>query len=87
MDNEKLENVDKKALKITTIKIGRATKERIDHLRIYNRETYDEIMQRILNILNICRLEPERARERLVAIDKERKRNLSNKNIIRRLGK
>lgn len=65
-----------KKSKITTIKIDESTKERIEHLRVYKRESYDEIMQNILEVLNMCRINPERARSRLILIDKERKRNL-----------
>jgi|GEM_PF-1261500 len=61
---------------ITTIKISRATKARIDNLRSYRRESYEEIMEKIFNVLNICRINPEQAQERLISIDRERKRNL-----------
>lgn len=61
---------------ITTIKVSKKTKERIDLLRVYGRESYDEIIQKILGVLNLCRVNPERARGRLVMIDRERKRNL-----------
>ena len=71
-------NVDIKSdkSKITTIKVSEKTKERIENLRIYPRETYETIMQRLLEILNICRVEPERARGRLILLEKERRRNL-----------
>jgi len=68
--------------KITTLKLNAETKERIDHLRVYKRESYDEILQKILEVLNLARVNPDRARSRLIVIDKERKRNfrLNNKN-------
>lgn len=59
---------------ITTIKLGKNTKERLGHLKVYHRETFDEILQKMLGILNICRVNPERARARLMAIDRQRKR-------------
>jgi len=59
---------------ITTIKLGKNTKERLGHLRVYHRETFEEILQKMLGILNICRVNPERARARLMAIDRQRKR-------------
>ena len=65
--------------KITTIKLSESTKSRIDHLKLYPRETYEEIMQRILEILNITRSSPERAKMQLIKLDKERKRNLGLK--------
>ena len=74
---EIFDSKEKKAKsKITTIKVDESTKHRIEFLRTYRRESYDEIMQNILEVLNICRINPERARSRLIHIDKERKRNL-----------
>ena len=49
----------------TTIKLDKKTKERLDHLKEYKRETYDDLLQKILEILNICKANPERARARL----------------------
>ncbi|MEK6825364.1 MAG: hypothetical protein AABY00_01105 [Nanoarchaeota archaeon] len=63
---------------ITTIKITKKTKERLEHLRIYRRESYEEILEKILGVLNVCRVDPEQARMKLLQIDKERKRNLGN---------
>ena len=60
---------------ITTIKLTRTTKARLDHLRLYRRETYDEILQKMLEILNVCRSYPERARVRLISLDKQKKRS------------
>jgi len=57
---------------ISTIKLTKATKGRLDHLRVYRRETYDEILIKILDILNIVRQEPERARGKLIAIDRQK---------------
>jgi len=60
--------------KITTIKLNRETKERVDKFRVYRRETYDEILQKLLEILNLCRVSPERARARLISIDRQKRR-------------
>ena len=73
---------DKNEFGITTIKLSKRTKDRIDHLKVYKRETYEDILQRMLEILNVCRLEPERARNNLIIIDKERKRNLNKVKIV-----
>lgn len=61
-------------MKITTIKVDSKTKERIDAFRIYKRETYDEILQAMLTILNVCKIDPERARARLAAVDNARRK-------------
>ena len=44
--------------KITTIKLSDTTKQRIDHLKRYPRETYEEILVRMLELLNLTRQIP-----------------------------
>lgn len=61
--------------KTTTIKLSKEIKGRIDHLRVYPKESYGDILERILEILNICRVNPARARGRLVMIERQRKMN------------
>ena len=58
---------------ITTIKVNKKTKDRIDKLRVHKRETYDEILQRVLSILNICISNPEKARSKLVSIERQKR--------------
>ena len=70
------QKITEKKAKITTIKINEKTKERIELLRVYKRESYDDILVKILEVLNICRASPDKARSRLMMIDKERKVNL-----------
>lgn len=72
-----MDSIGKK--KITTLKVDTETKERIEHLRVYKRESYDEIIQKMLEVLSLCRVSPGRAQARLMVIDKERKRNLGIK--------
>ena len=55
---------------ITTIKIRKETKERLDKLKEHSRETYDEILRKILFILNISKTNPERAKNLMNRIDK-----------------
>ncbi|MEK6819522.1 MAG: hypothetical protein AABY10_06345 [Nanoarchaeota archaeon] len=68
--------------KITTIKLSRRTKERMDKLRVHKRETYEEIVESMLNILNILKINPEMARKKLVFYDrqirKRKKREIAN---------
>lgn len=40
--------------KITTIKLLNSTKARLDGLKEYERETYDEVLNKVLNIVNIA---------------------------------
>ncbi len=58
---------------ITTIKLSRKTKDRLEKLRAYKRESYEEILQKILEILNMCRAEPEKARAVLGSVDRQNK--------------
>jgi hypothetical protein len=44
--------------KITTIKLKENTKSRLDGLKEYERETYDELINKILNIINISLKNP-----------------------------
>jgi len=66
------------SIKITTVKIDRETKARLDKLKVHPKESYDEIIQKILFILNLCKANPEEARGRLIAIDKVKKLNEMN---------
>jgi hypothetical protein len=56
--------------KITTIKLDKATKARLDKLKISKNESYDEVIQKILHILNICKVNPLKARTHLKEIDR-----------------
>ena len=56
--------------KITTIKLSQQTKDRLDKLKSHKRETYEGILQEILNILNLCKINPEKARAKLLVLDK-----------------
>jgi len=61
--------------KITTIKIQSQTKERLDKLRVHKKDTYDEIVQRMLGILNVCRRDPDQAQETLEKLESLAKKN------------
>ncbi|MEK6856192.1 MAG: hypothetical protein AABX66_03485 [Nanoarchaeota archaeon] len=65
--------------KISTMKITEGTKKRIDHLKVYPRETYEEILIRILDVLNTARQSPEKARSKLVMIEKQRRMNFKER--------
>lgn len=65
---------EEKFTKITTIKLSRETKERLEKLRVHRRETYDDIVQRMLNLMNVSRFNPESARRRLMLIERQKRR-------------
>jgi len=57
---------------ITTIKISKKTKERLDHLNEH-KETYDAVINKVLNIINICLKNPLLANKILRDMEKSRK--------------
>jgi len=62
--------------KITTIKLLEETKLRIEKLREQKGESYDEILRKILYILNTAREDPEKSRRILEKISDLRTRML-----------
>lgn len=64
----------KKNNNITTLKLEKETKERLEKLREHKRETYDDIIRKIMYVLNTVRDEPIKARAILEFIDEKRKR-------------
>ncbi|MDO8459996.1 MAG: hypothetical protein Q7S74_02715 [Nanoarchaeota archaeon] len=69
---------------ITTIKLTKETKDRLNKLRIYKRETYEEILERLINVLNILHVSPERARSALISFEhrKQRPRNYKQQRVL-----
>ena len=59
---------------ISTIKLEKSTKKRLEKLKSYKRETYEELVQKMLEILNLCRTNPERARAKLIGIDRQNRK-------------
>lgn len=57
-------------MEITTIKLEKETKKRLDKLKVHKRESYDDVLQKILGILNVCRINPFQARMKLKEIDR-----------------
>jgi hypothetical protein len=55
--------------KITTIKVESETKERLERLKEHKRETYNEVIKKILYILNQIRKDPISANRILGKID------------------
>jgi CRISPR/Cas system-associated protein Cas5 (RAMP superfamily) len=63
--------------KITTIKLLEETKNRIEKLREHKRESYDDILRKILYVLNVARESPEKAKRVLERIEDLRKRMIA----------
>jgi hypothetical protein len=65
---------------ITTIKISTEIKDRLGKLKEYERETYNEVLNKILYALNVCRKDPEKAKRFLENIDRRiRKKSIMKK--------
>lgn len=62
--------------KITTIKLLEETKLRIEKLREHKRESYDDILRKVLYVLNVARDSPESAKKILEKISDLRNRML-----------
>lgn len=60
--------------KITTIKLSDKTKARLDKLRAYPKESYESILKKTIDVLNICRVNPLKAKGRLAGIDRQNRR-------------
>jgi hypothetical protein len=61
-------------IKTTTIKIYEKTKERLEHLKEHKEESFDTLINKALNILNVCMRSPTLAGKILRDIDKSKKR-------------
>ncbi len=56
-------------VEVTTIKVHQGTKKRLDRLKEYNRESYDEVLKKVLHILNVVKKNPEKAQKIFKGID------------------
>lgn len=64
----------KEKIKATTIKISYQTKERIEHLKEHKEESFDTLINKAINILNVCSRSPSLAARILRDIEKSKKR-------------
>ena len=62
--------------KITTIKLLGETKLRIEKLREHKRESYDDILRKILYVLNMARDDPDKAKRILERVSDLRQKML-----------
>lgn len=65
---------NKTNMKITTMKIEIETKERLDRLKEHEKESYNQVIKKMLHLLNIFRKNPEQGNKILRAIDNSIKR-------------
>ena len=65
-----------KSTEISTIKLSKKTKERLLKLKVYKNETFEEIIEKMLNILNLFKQSPEQAKQTLNSLEQQRKINM-----------
>ena len=78
-------------LDATTIKLHAKTKRQLDKWREYRRESYDDVIQKLVHIAETAREEPELSKEAVEAIEAARARAragkfLSSDEVRKRLG-
>ena len=64
---------------ITTIKVHKITKARLDRLKEHEKESYEQVIRKILYILNTSRKNPEKATRMFRKLDSIIKRKESYK--------
>ena len=65
-----------KSMEISTVKLSKKTKERLLKLKVYRNETFEEIIEKMLNLINMFKQNPETARQSLISLEAQRKINL-----------
>ncbi len=60
---------------VSTIKLSKDTKQRLEKLKEHKRETYEDIVKKILYVLNIVRESPDKAKGILEFIDEKRRKD------------
>jgi len=93
MSNKKIKKKKTPGEKVTTIKLLEETKIRIEKLREHKRESYDDILRKILYVLNTARDSPEKAkrileriselRDRMLEEERQQKEDLERENQLR----
>jgi len=59
---------------VCTIRLHKKTKSSLDKYREYRNESYDEVVMKLLSIVNTCKKEPELSRDAVERIEKARQR-------------
>jgi predicted ATP-dependent protease len=59
---------------VCTIRLRRKTKSYLDKYREYRNESYDEVVQKLVNIADMCKNEPELSRDAVERIERARQR-------------
>ncbi len=57
----------------TTIKLQQNTKSELDNFRQYKNESYNDLVRKILYLLNVCRTQPKMTQKTIMDIEEARK--------------
>ena len=74
MSNKKKIRKKDEGSRVTTVKLLEETKLRIEKLREHKRESYDDLLRKIIYVLNVAREEPDKAKRVLERISDLRAR-------------
>lgn len=80
MSNKKTISKKEDSSKVTTVKLLEETKIRIEKLREHKRESYDDLLRKILYVLNVARDDPEKAKRILEKISELRASMIEEEN-------
>ncbi len=78
-------------METTTIQISNKTRRKLNEIKDYSRETYDEVINKLVSIFEALSREPELKEEILTEIEQARReikegRGISTKNLLKELG-
>ena len=78
-------------METTTIQISSKTKRKLTEIKDYSRETYDEVVSKLISIFETLSKEPELKEEILMEIEQARKeikagKGISTKQLLKDLG-
>ena len=78
-------------METTTIQISSKTKRKLAEIKDYSRETYDEVVSKLISIFETLSKEPELKEEILMEIEQARKeikegKGISTKQLLKDLG-
>ena len=77
--------------RLTTIQLEKSTKNKLEKLKEYKRETYDELVNKLIEISEFVNAEPELKEEFLEEIEDARKeikagKGISTEKLLKELG-
>jgi hypothetical protein len=58
----------------TTIRLNKLTKEQLDCFKQYKNESYDELLRKLIYLVNLCEKEPKLSQKTIFEIKEARKR-------------